>query len=56
MYAWVWFWFYYVISKMKTNIEKLIGFYWKYKENNKSQYSEKYRNIWQYVFPVSWHS
>ena len=41
------FWFYYGRLKIKTNIKKLIGFYWKYQENiyrNISQYSEKYRN------------
>ena len=36
----------------KTNIEKLIGFHWKYKKNIVSQYNEK---ISQYVFPISWH-
>ena len=40
---------------MKTNIEKLIGFYWKYKGNNTMQYIaiqlvKKYRNIqWWFV-------
>ena len=37
----------YVRFKIKTNIEKLIGFYWKYTENNISQYSDK---ILQYIF------
>ena len=41
--------------KIKANIDELIGFYGKYNESSISQYSEKYRNISQFVFPVSWH-
>ena len=45
MYACI-FWFYYVRFKIKINIEKLIGFYWKYNESNVSQYiAIQWKNI-----------
>ena len=48
MCACIQFWFYYVRFKIKTYIEKLIGFYWKY--IRKAIHCNTVKKIWQYVF------
>ena len=38
MHTCIFFWFYYIRFWIKMNVEKLIVFYWKYKESSISQY------------------